>query len=197
MKLVRVIKGLEQFTLNMNALLFDVTPLGKDEMPQDILLRAFLMVLQAAFSKDAVKIMMEVFELLKPYFDESEILQEWLNDLYYLLLSGKYFTDEDYKNVKTFVEKEGVKVMSLSAFDQLIEEGIEKGIEQGIEQGIEKGIEQGIKQAILRTLSKRFKGVPSKIEKRILSIADLEKLEELADFAYDCVTLGEFEKALK
>ncbi|MDR1494326.1 MAG: DUF4351 domain-containing protein, partial [Planctomycetaceae bacterium] len=116
-------------------------------------------------------------------------------------------------NVKTFVEKEGVKVMSLSAFDQLIEEGIEKGIEQGIEkgieqgieqgiekgieQGIEKGIEQGIKQAILRTLSKRFKGVPSKIEKRILSIADLEKLEELADFAYDCVTLGEFEKALK
>ncbi|MDR1492086.1 MAG: Rpn family recombination-promoting nuclease/putative transposase [Planctomycetaceae bacterium] len=200
-ELVRVIKGLEQFTLNMKALLFDVTPMGKDEMPQDILLCAFFMVLQAAFSKESVNILMEIFELLKPHFDQPEVLQEWLKDLYYLVTSGKYFTHDVYEQVKTKIEKRGIKIMSISVIDQLYAEGIEKGIEQGMERGFEKGIaegiEKGIAEGILRTLNKRFKRVPKKFEKQILTIANLEKLEELADFAYDCVTLDEFEKALK
>ncbi|MDR1384785.1 MAG: Rpn family recombination-promoting nuclease/putative transposase, partial [Planctomycetaceae bacterium] len=126
-ELVRVIKGFEQFTLNMKALLFDVTPLGKKEMPQDILLCAFFMVLQAAFSKDNVKILMEIFELLKPRFDEPEVLQEWLDDMYYMATSGKYFTRELSNQLKEKFKQEGVKNMSVSVLDQLVEEGFEQG----------------------------------------------------------------------
>ncbi|MDR1385959.1 MAG: DUF4351 domain-containing protein, partial [Planctomycetaceae bacterium] len=106
---------------------------------------------------------------------------------------GKYFTRELSNQLKEKFKQEGVKNMSVSVLDQLVEEGFEQGIEQGFEQGEVKRESK----AILRTLNKRFKQVPKKIEKRLFSITNLEKLENLADFAYDCTTLAEFEKALK
>ena len=51
-------------------------------------------------------------------------------------------------------------------------------------------------KAVLRTLTKRFQSVPRPIEERILAIADLERLEKLAEFAYDCQSLAEFAAAV-
>jgi len=51
--------------------------------------------------------------------------------------------------------------------------------------------------AVLRTLTKRFSAVPQQIEEKIRNIADLERLEKLADYAYDCESIEEFGKALK
>ncbi|MDR1382724.1 MAG: DUF4351 domain-containing protein, partial [Planctomycetaceae bacterium] len=98
---------------------------------------------------------------------------------------GKYFTRELSNQLKEKFKQEGVKNMSVSVLDQLVEEGFEQG-----------EVKRESK-AILRTLNKRFKQVPKKIEKRLFAITNLEKLENLADFAYDCTTLAEFEKALK
>jgi predicted transposase/invertase (TIGR01784 family) len=75
--------------------------------------------------------------------------------------------------------------------------GIEKGRAEGEAIGIEKGEVKRESKAILRTLNKRFQQIPPQIENKLLTITDLEQLEKLADFAYDCPTLDEFEKALK
>ena len=74
----------------------------------------------------------------------------------------------------------------------LVEIFMKKGIEQGREQG---EIERETK-AILRTLTKRFKAVPEPLEEQVRAIADLERLEQLADFAFECKSLEEFGEAL-
>jgi len=39
--------------------------------------------------------------------------------------------------------------------------------------------------------------MPQQIEAKVLGIADLELLEKLADDAFDCESIEEFQKALK
>jgi hypothetical protein len=39
--------------------------------------------------------------------------------------------------------------------------------------------------------------VPQQIEEKILGVADLERLEQLADLAFDYDSIEEFSKALK
>jgi len=51
-------------------------------------------------------------------------------------------------------------------------------------------------KAILHTLTKRFKTVPLSLEKIVRGITDLERLEQLADDAFDCESIEEFGKAL-
>ena len=78
---------------------------------------------------------------------------------------------------------------------------VQKWLAQGMEKGMEKGKAEGEitreTKAILRTLTKRFHSVPQSLEKQIHAIADLERLEQLADFAFDCTSLDEFAEALK
>ena len=78
----------------------------------------------------------------------------------------------------------------------LVEIFMEKGIKQGIEKGMEKGAIEREAKAILRTLTKRFKAVPAPLEEQVRAIADLERLEKLADFAYDCMSLEEFAESV-
>ena len=64
-------------------------------------------------------------------------------------------------------------------------------------EGEARGEARGKAKSILLTLTKRFKAVPQPLEEIILGIADLERLEKLADHAFDCESIEEFGKALK
>jgi len=46
-------------------------------------------------------------------------------------------------------------------------------------------------------LTKRFQSVPKPLKEQIRAITDFERLEKLADFAFDCQTVEEFEEVLK
>jgi hypothetical protein len=223
LELVDVVPGLKHLVLNMRAILFDITPLKKEEFPNEIILYIFLTFAQAAFRKDCSEIIQKLIDFLKPHLPNSEIVKELEDCLHYMLTSGKYYTQEDHKQFTEELKNIGVEIMSPSALDMLVEEieekaniranirieeieekanirfeeGFETGFENGFENGFEKSAIQHEVKSILRTLTKRFKKVPKRIEKSLMSIADLEQLEKLADFAYDCETLGEFEKALK
>jgi hypothetical protein len=50
---------------------------------------------------------------------------------------------------------------------------------------------------IIRILSRRFESQPMSLQNKIYSIQDIAKLDELADFALTCVSLGEFATALE
>ena len=65
------------------------------------------------------------------------------------------------------------------------------------EAGVAEGRAEGEANAIIRTLTKRFKSVPNELQAKLLAMINLEQLDKLANFAFDCQTLAEFEQALK
>ena len=180
MTLVRVIQGLEAFTLNMKSILFDVTPLGENELPENIELAAFLMVLQAVFSDDTMQKLLKVLQKLLPHLHLPEVQKDWQDHLYYALVSAKSFSREQCEKVYQKTNETGGITMSLTLADQLYTEGEAKGEAK----------------SILRTLTKRFQTVSPTITEKIHGLTDLAEIERLADFAYDCQTLAEFETAL-
>ncbi|MDR2171084.1 MAG: DUF4351 domain-containing protein [Planctomycetaceae bacterium] len=59
-----------------------------------------------------------------------------------------------------------------------------------------KGKSEGIAKNIIRILTRRFDKSPSmRLQRQIMSVKDIDKLDELCDFAFDCVSLGEFATA--
>ena len=56
------------------------------------------------------------------------------------------------------------------------------------------GKAQGKMEAIL---TKRFRIVPEAIQERIFAITDLDRLEYLADFAFECESLEDFSESMK
>ncbi|MGL6196721.1 MAG: Rpn family recombination-promoting nuclease/putative transposase, partial [Thermoguttaceae bacterium] len=64
-----------------------------------------------------------------------------------------------------------------------------KGEARGKAEGTAEGIAIGEARKIARLLERRFDNVPSQLNDALLKIADLDKLDELFDFALDCQTL--------
>jgi len=69
----------------------------------------------------------------------------------------------------------------------LIEEGMEIGVEKGMEIGVEKGMEIGVEKGIIQTnqerlielIQFRFRDIRSKINDKIRSIQDVDRLTAL------------------
>jgi hypothetical protein len=84
-----------------------------------------------------------------------------------------------------------------AAMKTAVDDSFAKGEAKGKAKGRIEGRIEGEIKSILRTLTKRFKQVPKTVEKSLLAVNNIEHLEKLADFAYDCKTFDEFKKALK
>jgi hypothetical protein len=149
----------------------------------------------------------------------KKLCKSWDKCLYYLFTSSKHFTYETYKQLITSTQQIGVKVMSPSAAKKYYAEatrigrteGIAKGIAKGEARGIArgrtegraKGIAEGIARgevkgeakSIIRILRKRLDEPSIELQNKIMNIKSISKLDELLDFAFNCVSLGEFETA--
>ena len=191
MTLVRVIQGLEAFTLNMKSILFDVTPLGENELPENIELAAFLMVLQAVFSDDTMQKLLKVLQKLLPHLHLPEVQKDWQDHLYYALVSAKDFSREQCEEIYQKTNETGVVTMSLTLADQLFTEGKAEGREEERNDWMTDKVE-----TLLRILTKRLGEVPPAISDKLHAIHDLDVLGQLTDVALDCQTLDEFEKTL-
>ncbi|MDR1964764.1 MAG: Rpn family recombination-promoting nuclease/putative transposase [Planctomycetaceae bacterium] len=187
-KLIRLVMGMEEFALNLKAMLFDVTPLAPKDFPEDLELSAFFMLLQAVFYKEGVaEKLLEIYRKLRPTMHLAESQKEWQDAVYYATTSAKHFLPEDFKNVIKQTEKEGVVTMSTSVLDQLIAEAAE---------GKTKAV-KAWQNAVLATLRKKFTNIPEHIETAIRQMSDPIALESLHSYALDSQTLDEFADALK
>jgi hypothetical protein len=111
------------------------------------------------------------------------------------------------QNATTFQElmKMGKKVDAIlkeaGYVDKWLAEGRVEGRAEGrIEGRVEGRVEgkvEGKAEMILRILSRRLAPPSKTLEKKICSIRNINKLDELADFALTCVSLNEFMTALK
>jgi hypothetical protein len=183
-ELVRVLNGMESFTLNMRGLLFDVTPLKPQDFPDDVELCVLFMVLQAVFSTDVVDQLMAIYRKLRPTLHLPKSKKEWNDSLFYAVTSAKHFTKDKCENLIKQTEKEGVLTMSTSVIDEIYADGIAIGKAEG---------ERSIVLNVLRT---RFKKVPKRIETEIKQMNSLIALTSLAVLAATCQTLDEFAEEL-
>jgi hypothetical protein len=55
---------------------------------------------------------------------------------------------------------------------------------------------KGKAESIIKFLTARFEKPSAKLQMQIMSVKDIDKLDELTDFALSCVSLGEFATAL-
>ena len=78
-----------------------------------------------------------------------------------------------------------------------LEAAKEEGREEGVAEGEAKGKAKERAEGIIRTLTKRIGQPPKELEGKLFALTDLERLDKLADFAFDCSSLDEFEAALK
>jgi hypothetical protein len=78
-----------------------------------------------------------------------------------------------------------------------IVEGIAKGRVEGRVEGRIEGIVEDRAKMIIRILSRRLELPSMLLQNRISSIQNIDKLDELADFALTCVSLDEFATALE
>jgi hypothetical protein len=101
-------------------------------------------------------------------------------------------------NFKTFQE-----VIMGKVIDQCLQElGLTdkwrtEGRIEGEARGEARGKVEGEAKMIIRILSRRFESPPMSLQNKIYSVQDIAKLDELADFALTCVSLGEFATALE
>jgi hypothetical protein len=180
-KLIRKLQGMEEFTLNMKAILCDVAAFAPDNLPQDQELSVLFMVLQMVFSENVCDHLMKIYRKLQPTLHLKKSQQEWFDVLYYASTSAKHFEHQDYINLNKQTQKEGGIPMPISLLDELVAEGKA----------------EGKAEMIIHILTCRLKMPSKSLQKKIYSIKNSAKLDELADFALTCVSLDEFTTALK
>ena len=209
-KLFHSLPGVEEHLPHLQAILVDLSVIEEDKLPRDPNapeLHVVLLIMKVVFSKSKITLkrkFRQILNELQPYSQNPKYYELIRKLWYYVLYNADKLTETDYEEIETEIKDTiGDNTMPTLAqmfIDRGIEQGIELGIAQGIEQGIEKGIEKGIAREtkyILRTLNNRFQSVPKSLEDQVRAITDLERLEHLADFAFECKSLDEFAEAVK
>ena len=186
---VRVLQGLEQYTLNMKSFLFDVMQLDENDLPKDLELCTLIMVLQAVFQKDVADRLLAIYHKLRPNLNDPSYEKLWQDCLYYATISANKLTTKRYMEIISEIQNTGGTTMSTTVWDQLIEEGRVEGEA--------KGEARGKTESIILILTKRFSPPSQEIKDRLLALTDLEQIDKLADFAFDCNSVEEFKAALK
>jgi hypothetical protein len=189
---------MEEFMLNMKAILCDATTLAPNNLPQDEELGVLFMVLQMVFSENVCDYLMEIYRKLRPTLHLKKSRQEWHDALFYASTSAKHFKRQDFVNVTNQTRKEGGITMSTSLLDELIAERETLAAErETLVAKCETNEARGEAKMIIHILTRRLKTPSKSLQKKIYSIQNTAKLEELADFALTCVSLDEFATALR
>ena len=194
--------GAEKHLPHLQAILVDLSAIEDDQLPRDPNapeLHVVLLIMKVIFSKSKTTLKRKfqaIVNELQPYSQIPKYYELIRKLWHYTLYNARDLTETDYDELMPIVQNTIGDDTMPTLVEIFLENGIKQGMEQGMEQGMAKGMAKGAiereAKAILRTLSKRFKVVPVSLEKQVRAIADLERLEKLADFAYDCKSLDEF-----
>ncbi|MDR1483453.1 MAG: hypothetical protein LBT09_01370 [Planctomycetaceae bacterium] len=115
----------------------------------------------------------------------------WDLGLYYLLTSSTYFSPKTHEKLINLTKELGVEIMSKNTTVKFYTEAKTEGRVEGIV----IGETNGIAKSVIRRLQKRFSEPSERLKTSIMAIKNEDQLYELLDFAYTCVSLGEFETA--
>ena len=199
-KLFYPLPGVKKYLPRQEAYLFDLSAMKEENLPRDAgapELYVVLLIMKVIFSKNAATLRRKFREILKelrPYSQNSmyyELIRSfWL----YTVYNTERLSEADYEEMDEEIQETITGDHHMPNFVQTL---MDRGMEKGMEKGMELGISQGEAKAILRTLTRRFHSIPKSLREGIFAITNLKRLEELADFAFDCESLDEFAAAIK
>jgi len=182
-ELIYQLKGFEKHSPNFESMLFDLTLTAESDLPEDLDLYAVLSIMQAVFRPDISERILKIYRKIKHKLGDLHYRDRWLKILRYAMTSSKYITRNDLNEVTNQMSDTDVATIS-PLYQELFTEG-----------KIE-GVIEGEAKSIIRTLTRRFQIVSPTIAEKVLELTDLADVERLADFAFDCQSLDEFEEAL-
>jgi hypothetical protein len=178
-ELVYQFKGFEKHLPDFEGMLLDLTLTAESDLPEDVDLYAVLAIMQAVFRPDVAERILKIYQKIKHKLGEPHYRDRWLKVLRYAMTSSKYLSPQNICEVTSQMSDTDVATIS-PLYRELLSEGVA----------------EGVAKSIIRTLTKRFHTVSSVTTDKVLGLTDLVEIERLADFAYDCQSLDEFEQAL-
>jgi predicted transposase YdaD len=140
---------------------------------------------------------MKIFYNSQPTMHLEELQQKWFDALNYAATNAKNFQHQNFTNDTRQSENEKVFTISPSVLDELIAKHEAKGRLEGRAKGRVEGKVKGKAEIIIRILSRRLESPSKPLLKKIKSVQNTIKLDELADFALTCLSLDDFSTALE
>jgi len=166
--------GIEKYLPKLQAVLFDLSALEDDDVPEDPEvpeLKLVLTALKVVFRKDVSAKITEILEELKPISDDP-IIQDIIRTVWHYLVNSATYMEQDYnilyETINSIVEVESMPTM------------------------LEKAEVKGKAEMVLKALRKKFENVPPEIEEAVLARTDAVALESLLEHVFDSKTLDEF-----
>jgi predicted transposase YdaD len=178
--------GIENYLPKLQAVLFDLSAISDDDVPDDPEvpeLKLVLMALKIVFRKDAGTTITAILKEMESVSGDPLLRDVVCMVWYYFVTSAKHM-DHDYNILYDTINKI-VEVESMSTM-----------LEKAEAKGQAKGKAEGKAEMVLKALRRKFKQVPQGIEDTILSMSDQIALESLLEHAIDSETLDEFVTAL-
>jgi hypothetical protein len=214
-ELVNVPEGMEKYVPDFSLMLLDLADPKQLEKSEGSNLEVFFKTLITAFENNKERCLdriKEIYNILEPTMDTERSQEEWEDALYYWLISAHQLTYDDFLTLKekgdiimsalleqVVIEEYKRKIVKERAegIEQGRAEGIEEGRAEGIEEGLEKGRAEGIILTILSVLQKRFGSVPKKLQDRLFTETNFNRLKILTDNVAICSSIEEFSNLLK
>jgi hypothetical protein len=165
---------------------------------------AVLRLTMGILKKMAERLEVEFPEALLPLLEISNEEQKFTLLKEVLIFAGKVFAAHRISTDSTAVRQalepifRGKERLMMRTF---IEKEFDKGVAVGKAEGKAEGLAAGKAETearnILRILTRRIKPPSKSLQNKVNAVRDLQKLDELLDFALTCVTLEEFATALE
>jgi hypothetical protein len=134
-----------------------------------------------------------ILDELKPYSQNPKYYELIRKLWHYTLHNAKNLTKRDYNELEPSVQR----TLGDDNMPTLTQIFYREGMEKGMAEGKAEGKAEAKAEAVLLILTKRFQSVPKSLETQLRAVTDLERLEQLADFAFDCKSPDEFAGKLK
>jgi hypothetical protein len=170
--------GIEKYLPKLQAVLFDLSAIPDENVPEDTEapeLKLVLMALKIVFRKDANTTITAIIEELKAA-SADPLLQDAVRMVWYYFATSAKHMEHDYNILYETV----IKIVEVEPMSTMIEKAAAKTGQN----------------MVLTVLRKRFKQVPKEVEDAVLAMTDPIALESMHEHAIDSNTLDEFVSAL-
>jgi hypothetical protein len=187
-KYIAKIAGTRRFIPKFDYVLVDLPALSIEKLGKAPLLRVILELLKRATDGTLYDVHKQILEPLALIRDDEKT-RYWIQRILRymdkaLQRAEKELTPDLVDQVIQPVYRERSREMSLTFLEKLEA------------RGEARGEAKGKAEAVIRILTRRLKAPSKALQKKINSITDINKLDELTDFALTCISLDEFATAL-
>jgi predicted transposase/invertase (TIGR01784 family) len=175
-------ESIKKYVPQYEHIIYDLSPLGDEEIKGGALLKIFLEISRAIFYKDPEEFI-EVLERSIRAIIKLEQQDKGIDYFKTLVMYVMSARDDINMNTINKVVKNISLVRSdeiMTIAEQLFKEGMEKGIREGIKEGMEEGLQKGLQKGLQEGVIKGKKTTAKNLLKLGLPIEQVAKAAELS-----------------